>query len=207
MIKNARRTKQIVEFIDKDHKVANEYYELLDNDLSPGQLKRSLKRLINEDPFFFDPYLILAEIFYNEGKHNQGKDLLQKAFQNAMMKIVNKEGKWPKIMEWGWLENRHIIRTLDMWATELWDDGKTEESLTILRNLLKTNPADNIGARYAILAIRMDLDSSYELQFSAVLPGYIDASKISNWFEKNSKKFPGEFDWWWKEIEQDTIVS
>ncbi|TKJ22220.1 MAG: hypothetical protein CEE42_13080 [Promethearchaeota archaeon Loki_b31] len=201
MIKNARRTNQIVEFIDKDHKVANEYYEFIDNDLSPQQLKRNLKRLIDEDPLFFDSYLILADIFYDEGKYNQAKDLLQRAFQKAMMKIVNKEGKWPKIMEWGWVENRHIIRTLDRWATELWDDGKTEDVLTILRNLLKSNPADNIGARYGILAIRMNLDSSYELQFSAILPGYIDAYEISKWFEKNSKKFPEEFDWWRKEIE------
>lgn len=75
MIKNARRTKQIVEFIDKDHVVANKYYELIDNDLSPEQLKRSLKRLIEEDPFFFDPYLILADILYNEGRDNQARDL------------------------------------------------------------------------------------------------------------------------------------
>lgn len=201
MIKNARRTNQIVEFIDKDHKVANEYYEFLDNDLSLEQLKRSLKRLIDEDPLFFDSYLILADIFYDEGRFNQAKDLLQRAFKKAMMKIVNKEGKWPKIMEWGWVENRHIIRTLDRWATELWDDGKTEDALTILRNLLKSNPSDNIGARYGILAIRMNLDSSYELQFSAPLPGYINAYEISKWFEKNSKKFPEEFDWWRKEIE------
>jgi len=201
MIKNARRKNQIVEFIDKDHKVSNEYYEFIDSDLSHEQLKRSLKRLIDEDPFFFDSYLILADILYAEGRDNQAKDLLQRAFQKAMMKIVNKEGKWPKIMEWGWVENRHIIRTLDKWATELWDDGKKEDALTILRNLLKSNPADNIGARYSILAIRMNLNSSYESQFSATLPGYIDAYEISKWFEKNSKKFPEEFDWWRKEIE------
>jgi len=201
MIKNVRRTNQIVEFIDKDHKVANEYYEFIDNGLSHEQLKRSLKRLIDEDPFFFDSYLILADIFYDEGRDNQAKDLLQRAFQKAMMKIVNKEGKWPKIMEWGWVENRHIIRTLDRWATELWDDGKKEDALTILRNLLKSNPKDNIGARYSILAVRMNLDSSYESQFSSKLPGYIDAYEISKWFEKNSKKFPEEFDWWRKEIE------
>ena len=201
MIKNARRTKQIVEFIDKDHKVANKYYELIDNDLSPEQLKRSLKRLIDEDPFFFDSYLALVDIFCDEGRFNQARDLLQRAFQKAMMKIVNKEGKWPKIMGWGWLENRHIIRTLDRWATELWGDGKTEEALMILRNLLKSNPADNIGARFSILAIRMNLDSSYELLFSATLPGYIDAYEISKWFEKYSTRFPEEFDWWRKEID------
>ena len=84
MIKNARRTNQIVEFIDKDHKVANEYYEFIDNDLSPQQLKRNLKRLIDEDPLFFDSYLILADIFYDEGKYNQAKDLLQRDFHPAI---------------------------------------------------------------------------------------------------------------------------
>jgi len=120
-----------------------------------------------------------------------------------MMRIVNKEGKWPKIMEWVWLENRHIIRVIDRWAVKLWYEGKTGEALTIFRNLLKTNPADNIGARYSILAIKMNLDPSYEAQFYATIPGFIDAHKISKWFEENSKNFPEEFDWWWKEIEND----
>jgi len=201
MIKNARRPKQIEEFIDKDRKVASDFYELMESDLPIGQLKRSMVKLINIDPLFFDPYLILANIFFDEGKDIQGKDILKNSFHKAMMRIVNKEGKWPKNLEWGWLENRHIIRVIDRWAMELWDDGKTEKALKIFRNLLKSNHNDNIGARYSILAIRMNLDSSYELQFQAAMPGFLDALKISKWFEKNSKKFPEEFDWWWKKIE------
>ena len=118
------------------------------------------------------------------------------------MKIVDKEGNWPKIMEWGWLENRHIIKIIDRWAMELWEEGNTKEALIIFKNLLKSNPRDNIGARYSILAIKMNLDSSYDLQFQSSVPGFIDAGEITKWFEENSRKFSDDFDWWWKEIEK-----
>ncbi len=190
MIINPRRIKQIEEFIDKDHKVSLKYYELLERNLSPLSLKRGLRKLIDEDPQFLDPYLDLADIFYEEEKFNQAKDLFKKAFQIAMKKIVNKEGKWPKLMEWGWLENRHIIRAIDKWAMELWWEERTDEALMLFRNLLKTNPNDNIGARYSLLAIRMNLSPLYECEFYAEIPGFLDAHKISQWFEKNSKKFP-----------------
>lgn len=115
-----------------------------------------------------------------------------------MNQIIDKEGNWPKIMKWGWLENRHIIRTIDRWALELWTDGKTDEAPVIFRNLLKTNTNDNIGARYSILTIRMGLAPDYEYQFPADMPDFIDGFKISKWFNENSKNFPDEFDRWWK---------
>jgi hypothetical protein len=79
--------------------------------------------------------------------------------------------------------------------------GTPSEALEIFRSLLRTNPNDNIGARYCILAIRMGLGPDYEGRF-LVEPGFIDAEEISRWFEKHSRKFPDEFGWWWKEIEK-----
>ena len=32
------------------------------------------------------------------------------------------------------------------------------------------------------------------------MPGYMDAVKTIKWFEKMSKKFPEEFDWWYKAV-------
>lgn len=203
MITNPRRLKQIKEFFDKDHKVMSKFYDLVDSDLSNERLKKEMKKLINEDPLFFDSYLILVDILFEEGKKKEAKKILRNAFQKAMEQIVDKEGRWPKIMRWGWLENRHIIRTINRWTLELWWDEKIDEALSIFRGLLKSNPNDNIGARFSILAIKMGLNPDYEEQFSTKMPGFIDGFKISKWFDKNSEKFPGEFDWWWKEVEKE----
>jgi len=202
MIKNTRRPKQIDEFIDKHHKVSTEFYEFMDNDLSNGQVKRAMKKFIEEDPLYFEPYLVLIDLFLEEGNYLEAKKYLKTAFQKAIMKIVDKKGNWPKIMEWGWLENRHVIKIIERWGIELWEEGNTKEALNIFENLLKTNPRDNIGARYSILAIKMNLNTSYELQFQSSLPGFIDAGEITKWFEENSRKFSDDFDWWWKEIEK-----
>jgi len=92
MIKNAKRIKPIEEFIDKNHNVADKYYKLIEKESSSEQLKKSMKRLIAEDPFFFDSYLILADVLFDEGKDLQAKNILREAFRKAMMRIVNKDG-------------------------------------------------------------------------------------------------------------------
>ena len=154
-----------------------EYYGLLDRKLSPRRLKSEMKKLIEIDPLFLDPYLVVADILMAEGKEKEAKALLKNAYEKAMRRIVDKDGNWPKVMGWGWLDNRHLIRAIERWARELWFDGKTTEALEIFRNLLKTNPNDNIGARHCILAIRMGLGPDFEDRF-LVGPGFIDADNV-----------------------------
>ncbi len=72
----------------------------------------------------------------------------------------------------------------------------------MLRKLLRSNPGDNIGAREYILAIRMgmtfeEFEKTFQSQF-----GY-DALKMMEWFDKNSRRFPDEFDWWKKAVEYE----
>ena len=129
--------------------------------------------------------------------------ILKTACQNAIVRISDKHGNFPKSLPWLWLENRHIIRAINAWATELWELERIQEALEIFRKLLKSNPNDNIGARYSILAIRLDLEPDYEIKFEIKdMPGYMDASKVIKWFEKESKKFTDEFDWWYKEMKK-----
>lgn len=187
--------------MDEDHPVMDKYYDLLERELSPKRLRKEMEKLIAIDPLFFDPYLIAADILMFESRKREAKNMLKIAYEKAMQRIVDKNGNWPKTMSWSWLENRHVIRAIGRWARELWSDGKTSEALEIFRNLLKTNPDDNVGARYDILAIRLGLHPDYEKRFATSdPPGFIDAFKISAWFERHSKKFPDEFGWWWKEV-------
>lgn len=203
-IVNPRRLRQIEEFIDRYHQIIHEYYNIIDEELEVPLLKRRMRQLIKKDPNFFDPYLSLVDCLQMDGDYFQAKKILRAGYENAMRLIVDKEGRWPKVMEWAYLQNRHLIRVIDRWAYELWEGGKYEEALEIFRNLLKTNPGDNIGARYSILALKMGLNTSYEDQFlSPHIEGYIDGMKISNWFEENSKRFPEEFAWWWNEMDKN----
>ncbi|MBD3254383.1 MAG: hypothetical protein GF383_04780, partial [Candidatus Lokiarchaeota archaeon] len=157
-----------------------------------------LKELIKSDPYFFDPYLTLAEIYKAEGNFSSARNLIKKGYQMAVKRIVNHKGDFPEKLEWGWVENRHLIRIIEAWAYILWNDGKNNKALEIFMKLLKSNPNDNIGARYSILAIRMGLDSNYEMEFASSIEGFIDAFKIANWFQQNAPQFPEEFDWWFK---------
>lgn len=199
MIVNSKRKNRIEKFFDKSHdSVVYEHNSLLDSNLSMDKIKERLKALIKEVPLYFDTYLSLAEIYNLEGNLSSAKNLIRKGYQLAIRRIVNQKGEFPKQMEWSWINNRHIIRIIDHWAYLLWCDGKEKKALKIFRNLFKSNPSDNIGARFDILAIRLGLEPDYELEFMSLLGGYIDAIELTEWFEINAKSFPEEFDWWFE---------
>jgi len=200
-IVNPKRKKQIEEFVGKTSRAMSKYYDILEESLQYNEMKREMKKLIKSDPDFLDPYLVLADILEEEDNYGEAREVLREAYLRAMNFIVDKNGNWPKILPWEVLENRHIIRAINRWACALWEEDRPEYSLEIFRKLLKSNPSDNIGARYAVLAIRLGLDCNYEDQFeSKSTPGYIDAGEMIDWFEKYSEAFPEEFGWWWKTI-------
>ncbi len=186
------------EFVDKNRKVALRYWKVLE-DLEEGRLttKKAIKKLreiIRKDPDFLDPYLTICELLWEEGKEEEADRVLDEAYQRALRLITDEEGNWPDRLEWGWLENRHILRTLLNKGIERWDKGYTEEALSIFRNLLRTNPNDNLGVRDFILAIRKGMSyEEFERRFNK--GGYYD-SELVEWFEKHYKEFPDEFEWW-----------
>ncbi len=203
-ITNPRREKQINDFVGKELKGMTKYYDLLDSGLDTEELKREMNKLVKEYPNFLDSYLTLADILQEEDKFLEAEELLSKAYSRAMSLIVDKDGNFPKYIPWGVLENQHIVRAIDRWAYELWEKEREQYALEIFRKLLKSNPNDNIGARYEILAIRMDYEPDYaEEMFAAPTSGYIDAIKSEQWFKENAKKFPEEFNWWLKEARED----
>jgi len=199
MIVNIKRRKQIDEFIDNPHyDVATEYDELLDSVLLKDQVIKRLNALLNKDPYYFDTYYYLAQIYSEDGNFILARKILRKGYELAVKKIVNFRGEFPKRMEWLWLENRHLIRIINNWALFLWKEGKTEDALEIFRRLIRCNPNDNIGARYNILAIRMNIDPEFESDLISADPEFIDAEIIDEWFHKNATSYPDEFFWWFK---------
>lgn len=203
MITNPHRQKVSKEFFDRSHAVMTKYYDLLERKLSSPKLKKEMERLVKADPLFFDPYLILADILFGDGKDTQARTLLNEAYHKAVKLIVDRNGTWPKEMAWSYLDNRHIMRTIERWAYILWEEGDKKEALDIFRHLLRVNPGDNQGIRHSILALRLGLGPDWEEAFvvkEGPLAGSgLDARKLDEWFDKHSKKFPDEFEWLFKE--------
>lgn len=190
-------------YVDKDHVVMSGYYDLCENyrnGSSTKVMKRRLNQLIEEDQDFLDSYLLLYEILQSEGNLPEAEKILDNAYERALKLITDKKGSWPDVLEWGWLENRHIIRTILNKAISLWKKGEIDGALDLFRRLLKTNPGDNVGARDYILAIRMNMSfEEFENHFNK--GGYYDM-ELSDWFDKNHKRFPDEFGWWEKAVEE-----
>ncbi len=141
--------KMVKEYIDKDHRVMDTYYDLCErrNKRHDKSMKKQLKQLIEQDPDFFDSYLTLREIVESEGNAVEAETLLDEAFNRALRLITDKKGNWPDVLEWGWVENRHIIRTILNKAISQWEHNDRDGALDLLRKLLKTNHNDNVGAR------------------------------------------------------------
>jgi hypothetical protein len=68
--------------------------------------------------------------------------------------------------------------------------NRKDDALEIIKQLLKSNPDDNVGARYSALAILEGFKSQEHLEeeFDGN-DGYIDWEKQEEWFAKNAKKY------------------
>ena len=186
-------------FIARDSPVSSDFYDLAERygsaTSSTKALERALRDLIVVDPDYYDPYLMLRDLLTKTRREAEGAALLAEAYRRALARITDASGAWPRALEWGWLENRHIIRTLLNQALADWTAGNTDAALDLLRKLLRSNPNDNIGAREYILAVRMgETFENFESRFMAEF-GY-DGLKMTEWFDENSPRFPDDFDWW-----------
>lgn len=197
--KHPARVKHRSEFYAQPSPVQDEYWELLEHPCSHSKYKKTLLKLISKDPHFLDPYGDLAEWYFEEKDAARSRMILQRAYREALLMLVDTEGRWPDAISWQWIENRHIVRAIARWAYRLWNEGYEEYALDLFRKLLKSNPGDNLGARYDILAINLGYDADYaERMFPASMEGYIDAAASEEWFLKNAREFPEDFYWWFE---------
>ncbi len=198
------------EFIDRDHNVANAYYALRErfNGRNMAFIKREAKKLIEQDPDFLDSYILLYEMLEEQVNFKESDEILDEAYKRALALITDEEGNWPDLLEWGWLENRHIIRTLLNKAISFWRHKQNENALDLFRNLLKASPTDQSGARNFILAIRMGFSyNEFWRRFDK--GGYFD-EELPDWFEEHCKKFPDEFEGWEEvinEVEKKSSIT
>lgn len=188
------------EFIDKFHPISDQYFSIMDRFTgknAPYIIPR-LKKLIQKDPTYFETYNSLVDLLMLNGEESKAINYINLASQKALSRIVDRKGIWPDRLKWSILGNRHIIKAILNRAILCWDEGQSEEALDLFRKLLQSNPNDNIGARDYILAIRMNMTyDQFEKSFNK--GGFYD-NDLMEWFDKNYKKFPDEFNWWEKNI-------
>ncbi len=206
-LRNRQRRRQLKEFADKPHQAMHEFYDFMETVESDDQIKRKMRALIKKDPDFYDPYLQLADVLIDEDREHEAGKLIRQAYERAVLRIADSQGRWPQQMMWGWLENRHLMRALQRYAIWLWDDqNRPEATLEIMRKLLRANPNDNQGARYEILAIRLGLNRDWEEQFmiteGPMAGRALDVIAVDKWFRQGARKFPDEFNWWVAEMEE-----
>lgn len=184
------------EFIDKDRPVVMKYYDVAEGYTGRNRKKTvsALKSIIAEDPYFLDAYVFLSELAEEEGEVGKAKELIEAAYKKALELIVDEKGTWPDVMEWGWLENRPIIRTLIVKGLQLWEGGEGKAAYGLFERLLKMNSNDNAGARYYMLGILTGMNRvEYRERFE---DGAVYVSDLIDWFREESVKYPEAFEWW-----------
>ena len=134
-------------------------------------------------------------LYYEEPElEDQSAYKLEAAYQRAVEIVTAEDGKWPEELRWGFVENRHIIRTLVSKAVFYWKSDQYEEALELFGRLLRMNPNDNGGNRYFILGILTGM-SFQEFMDKFDRDGYYD-NEIDDWFNSNYKDFSDELGWW-----------
>jgi len=189
------------EFIDEHHSMSKKYYEIMDSYTGKNMntFISKLKKLIQKDPNYFEAYNSLQDLLSKIGKKEEANIIIKQASERALKRIADRRGNWPDKLEWVYLENRHVIRALFNQALLFWKEDRIDSALDLFRKLLHSNPNDNLGVRYFILAIRKNIKfSEFDEWFNK--KGFY-TNEIDHWFYNNYLLFPEEFEWWEKELE------
>jgi len=201
------RADEFYEFVDEvnRYEVIDEYHNFLESSDSQDIQKgiKKCKALIKKDPDFFDTYALLHEYYAMNNEMSKSVEILNKGFVRAM-KLIGADVRFPDKLDWGWMENRHIIRIIFTSALFQWTVGEKTHALELFQSLLRANINDNIGARYMIVAIAEGLKSlqEYQAQFTQTAFG-MDAMEVEEWFEQKAKKHPELIGWWIEAVEEE----
>lgn len=127
-----------------------EAMELLDGDRSKAkQAVKLLETALEMDEDYVQTYVGLVTVYTALGKSEKVEEMIRIAYE----KTVKKYPKWPESLEWGFLENRAYLRSIQSMAYQYWDDNEKDKAIELFKLLLKLSPNDNQGARYEIAGL------------------------------------------------------
>ena len=137
---------------------------------NPGKRLTLAHQALATSPNCADAYVLLAEEeadtvgraleYYQQGVDAGRRALGEDYFSEAAGHF------------WGLLETRPYMRALNGQANMLWQLRRYEEAIAIYREMLRLNPGDNQGVRYALLQLLLELDRGDEAR--ALIAQYDD---------------------------------
>lgn len=130
---------------------ADYYYDGCDW-LEAGENKKAIycfKKALEMDDEYVEAWNGLGTVYFLDNL-DKAKEYFQKAYELTKKQFKN---KWPKEINWGILENRQYLRSIQYLGLILWREEKNSEALELFRLLLKLNQNDNQGARYLVAAV------------------------------------------------------
>lgn len=172
------------------------YYEAMDlcgSDKSAAKKAlKLLKTALKQDPNYVQTHVGLVSVYSILGDKKE----LDVAIETAYQKTLKMFPKWPKQLEWGFLENRAPLRAVQYMADLYWDHGEQDKAIELFRLLLRLNPNDNQGVRYEISALYAGLtgeeinrmfDEGNEKQDWSKLEGLVKIQNAKHKFWKEPK--------------------
>lgn len=132
------------------------YYEAMDA-LDTSDYESAEKMLLKAkdiDPDYVQTYIGLVSVYSKPKDKNKAIENMNIAYEKTLKQFP----KWPKKMEWGFIENRAYLRAIQYRADTYWDEFDYKNAEKLFRLLLKLNPNDNQGVRYEIAAMFAGID-------------------------------------------------
>ena len=107
-----------------------------------------LEKAIEKYPHYYDFYVILFDT-YIERDGEADMNIIKKGYILAIDRLKKENsGKLPEVMNWCFIENRHIHRIIYNYAERLAQIQEYKKSNKLLNTLLRLHPSDSIGARF-----------------------------------------------------------
>lgn len=162
--------------------VLEKYYDFLDerNEYSNESEELYLRFLISLNNYVYDPYILLMELYFKNDELEKAIEIISLGYTRLMKNEFN--NKFPKQLDYLELENRDKYRLIYNYADVLWFIEDKDKALNIFKRLLKINPNDNLGVRYAICGMLEGYPNSHHVWNE-------NAQVISKWYDEKVKKY------------------
>ena len=115
-----------------------------------GDAEGLFREACHLNPGFPGSYEGLAAVAEKQGNEAEARKLTAVAFA----KVLAVYPAWPRRLPWGEIQNRPVLRIIQMRALQHHEDGTWKEAEGLYRLLLKLNPDDNQGIRYLLAGLQ-----------------------------------------------------
>lgn len=171
--------------IDRTEKASYEAIMKELNSSNIADIQEKLENMVDEHPDYLDPYNTLYAIYQNQEDFKAADVVLNRAYNRAHLLILDDSEKWPELLEWKHTSNQHILRTIFNKAIDFWMDDNRADSLEVFEALLKMNPADEIGAKYYHLAVKLKF--TFEAFMKRFMKDGLLDDSILDWYKENAR--------------------